>query len=483
MKKKILIFTGIIVAVIVLVIIYSSTGKEKAEQLIVEVQRGQFEVLVTVTGELQAENSEKIMAPADLRSRNLRFGQLKIQDLIPEGTIVDSGDYVAQIDRADADNSLKDVIDELEKRESQYIKTKLDTTITLRNLRDDLINLKFSMEEAEITLEQSQYEPPTTIRQAQINLDRATRAFEQTTKNYKLKVQQANADMTEVSINLAKQQRKKEDMEAVLDQFTIYAPSPGMVIYMKEWGGQKRKVGSSISPWDLTVATLPDLSNMISKIYVNEIDISKIEVGQPVRLGIDAFPEKEYSGEVIEKANIGEQLPNTDAKVFEVVIKLFGTDPILRPSMTSSNAIITATFDSVLFIPLEAIHVNDSVPFVYTKKGYKQIVVLGESNENEIIVEQGLENGETILLTIPEDEDELKFEGLELVEIIKQKEEEKIRLEEEMKRKAEEDAKKSKQFKIDMKNLPPGVTEEDIKKMMESGSSGGKVIVRSGEKK
>ena len=57
MKKKILIATGIIVVVIILVIIYSSTGKEKAEQLLVEVQRGQFEVLVTVTGELQAENS------------------------------------------------------------------------------------------------------------------------------------------------------------------------------------------------------------------------------------------------------------------------------------------------------------------------------------------------------------------------------------------------------------------------------------------
>ncbi|GAJ16589.1 unnamed protein product, partial [marine sediment metagenome] len=51
-----------------------------------------------------------------------------------------------------------------------------------------------------------------------------------------------------------------DEMMSVLDKFTIYAPAPGMLIYHKEWGGQKRKVGSNISPWDLTVATLPDLT-------------------------------------------------------------------------------------------------------------------------------------------------------------------------------------------------------------------------------
>ena len=59
----------------------------------------------------------------------------------------------------------------------------------------------------EITLEQSQFEPPATIRQAKISLDRATRAYEQAVKNYQLKVQQSKADMTEVTVDLAKQQR------------------------------------------------------------------------------------------------------------------------------------------------------------------------------------------------------------------------------------------------------------------------------------
>jgi multidrug efflux pump subunit AcrA (membrane-fusion protein) len=148
------------------------------------VQYGEFEIAVMVTGELQAIRETEITAPAQLRSRNLRIRGVSIQELIPEGTMVDSGDWVATLDRSEADNSLKDLMDGLEQQESEYMRTKLDTTMNLRQLRDDLINLNFAMEEAEIALEQSQYEPPATIRQAEIELEKATRAYEQAQQNY-----------------------------------------------------------------------------------------------------------------------------------------------------------------------------------------------------------------------------------------------------------------------------------------------------------
>jgi len=191
-------------------------------------------------------------------------------------------------------------------------------------------------------------------------------------------------------------------MVAVMEQFDIMAPASGMVIYKKDWSGQKRTAGTEINTWDLAVATLPDMSDMISMTYVNEIDISKLSAGQQVKIGVDAFPEKQFTGEVIEVANIGQQLPNTDAKVFEVKIVLNERDTILRPSMTTSNEVLTEVLDSVLFVPLEAVHANDSLTFVYKRNGKKQIVVLGESNENNIIVEMGLKRGERLYLSLPE---------------------------------------------------------------------------------
>ncbi|MBL7114080.1 MAG: RND transporter, partial [Bacteroidales bacterium] len=301
MKRRTLIFSLVILGAVIVVIIYAMASKDEAiKPLETEVVKKVFEINVTVTGELQAMSSTDIKAPVELRSHSFRFRSIKIQDLIAEGTVIDSGDYVATLDRSEADNNYKDVLDELEKIQSQYNKTKLDTTIQLRTLRDDLINLKFNVEEMGITLEQSQFEPPATIRQAQINLDKAERAYEQALYNYKLKVQQAEADMTEVTIDLGKQTRRKTEMEGVLDKFIIHAPASGMLIYKREWNGQKRTVGSEISTWDLTVATLPDLSTMLSKTYVNEIDISKLKVGQHVRIGVDAFPDKKIEGIVTE---------------------------------------------------------------------------------------------------------------------------------------------------------------------------------------
>jgi len=422
--KKTLIISGIVVAVAIigLIIFNRLTRQDETGSLFAEAEKGKFEILVTTTGELQAENSTDIEGPEGLGGRRMRFRNITIQDLIPEGTVVQKGDYVATLDRSEADNSLKDELDELEQMENEYEMKKLDTTITLGDLRDDLLNLKFNMEEAEITLEQSKYEPPTTIRQNRINLDKAERAYEQAIKNYELKQQQARADMREASLELRKQRQTVQDMQDVLAQFTVTAPASGMVIYKREWGGEKRKVGSSISPWDPVVATLPDFSSMISKTYINEIDISKVSQDQNVRISVDAFPGKEYTGEVMSVANIGEQLPNTDAKVFEVIIKLDEVESILRPSMTTGNQIVTASFDDVVFIPLECVHATeDSIPYVYRKNKVRQVVVLGPSNENSIIVEQGVEKGDMLYLSLPVDADEFKEQGEELKEIIREK--------------------------------------------------------------
>lgn len=421
--KRNSIITSIVIGALVLGIIIYALGAEKENiaMLDVPVMRGDFEVLVIVTGELQAERSEQITGPQELRSRNIRIGNIRIQDLIPEGTVVDSGDYVALLDRSESDNALKDIEDALERAEAQYARTQLDTTITLSNLRDELINLEYNLEERRLILEQSKFEPPATIRQAEISLERAERGLEQSKQNYQLRIQQANEDMNEASINLSQQRRRYQEMLNVLDKFTIRAPKSGMVIYHREWNGQRRTVGSTISPWDLTVATLPDLSSMMSTTYVNEIDVSKVRAGQHVRIGVDAFPQREYTGSIMQVANVGEQMPNTDAKVFEVRILLNEYDPILRPAMTTSNIIVTRTSKDVLYVPLEAINIADSIPYVFKRDGTRQIVVLGDANDNHVIVEKGLSENDRIYLTTPDDPDRFRLTGKDLIAVIEEK--------------------------------------------------------------
>ncbi len=133
--------------------------------------------------------------------------------------------------------------------------------------------------------------------------------------------------------------------------------------------------------------------------------------GQKKKLKLDANPGKTLSGVVTAVANIGEQRPNSDSKVFEVRIRVNESDSTLRPAMTTSNEILVAKRDSVFSIPLECLHAEGTTTFVYKRDGgtiVKQQVRLGLMNENETIVLEGVSEKDQLYLSIPADLENLK---------------------------------------------------------------------------
>ena len=467
MKRRII--AGVVIVVIILtIIIVNSAGKESSTLIEVPVEKGHFEIIVSTTGELMAERSIEIKGPPNLRE--VRVHNVKITDLVPEGKLVQRGDYVATLDKADATNRLQDLEKSLESEQSDYETTILDTTSTLRSERNSLVNLRYNVEEAEYKLEQSTFEPKATIRQNEHNLDKAKRSLSQAENNYELRVLQMQRRMRRAENDLAEDRKRRDNLVQILKEFDIKAPQSGMVIYHREFGGKKRSVGSQITAWDPIVATLPDFSSMISTTYINEIDISKIRKDQKATISVDAFPDRKFTGNVISVANVGEQLPNSDAKVFEVVIKLNEMDTILRPAMTTMNSVITKEFDDVLFIPLESIHHNDSMSFVYlAKKKVKQIIEMGETNDNEAIILQGVSEDDIVLLSVPEDSEEWAFEGWALFEEIKEKriQAEKKRLEDLERFRMEEEKRKEEFQKLqDSLNQKESGSQQDMMRMI-----------------
>lgn len=423
--KKTFISTGIVVitAFIVLYVFNRLTSKSDKIDLYTEVQKGEFEIAISVAGELIAERSVEIKGPEFAMGRDIRSTNIRIQDLVPEGTIVNEGDFIATLDRTELNNNLKDAQEYLATLHRDLEIKLLDTAVVLNDRRDEIRNQTFNVEIAAMTLRNSKYEPPTTIRQAEIELDKAQRVLEQRERGYMRRLAQSRTDIYNMNYWISRITKRVKDMEEVLAGFTITAPAPGMVIYKKEWRGNKRKVGSYINPFDRVVATLPDLSSMLSKTYVSEVDVTKIKTGQKVNITIDAFPEKSFSGLVSGVANIGEKLPNTNDKVFEVLIQIEGSDPLLRPSMTSGNKIIIKIIKDAIYIPTESVQAGaDSIPFVYKKNGTKQIVLLGESNEKNVIVEKGLEQGTMIYIDDPEKHERFRLAGQDLIPVLKERE-------------------------------------------------------------
>jgi len=149
---------------------------------------------------------------------------------------------------------------------------------------------------------------------------------------------------------------------------------------------------------------------------VSEIEVTKVVKGQKVNVSVDAFPNKSYSGTVMNVANIGEVLPNSDAKMFEVMIKIDGSDINLRPAMTTWNKIILKSVPDAVYIPLECVQAGaDSVQYVYKKNKTRQIVVLGDVNDKNIVVEKGLDPGTSIFVVPPEDASSFRLVGENLI--------------------------------------------------------------------
>ncbi|HTE46308.1 MAG TPA: efflux RND transporter periplasmic adaptor subunit, partial [Gemmatimonadaceae bacterium] len=231
--------------------------------------------------------------------------------------------------------------------------------------------------------------------------------------NLDTKTKQAVAKMSSVGADLGRQQNQLKSIQEIMGAFTVKAPAPGMVIYVREWNGKKKGVGSQWSAWDPTVATLPDLTQMESNTYINEVDVRKIAVGQKVQVTLDADPTKKLDGTVTAVANVGEQKPNQDSKVFEVKIEIAKADTTLRPGMTTANAIETSSVPNVLSIPLEAVVNEAGFSYVYKKDGgrvTKQMIETGTMNDNEIVVKKGLAKDERVLLAPPADRTGIKTE-------------------------------------------------------------------------
>lgn len=412
-KRKIAIAVGVVALAAIAWFVFGRTKGTDEKELTATVSKGEFVVSVTGTGELRAKTQTDIYAPEQLR--NLGIYQIKIQYIIDEGTRVKAGDLIARLDPTDISTKISEEALNVQKKESEYKQAELDTTLTLREARSELLGIKFSLQEKKLVKEQSKYEAPAVIRQAELDYERTDKSYDEKLGNYKTKVEQAKTKMQIIGSDLQKARNKLNDLIALTEKLTINAPIDGMVIYAKDWNGKKRVAGTSINMWDPEVAALPDLSVMEAVTYINEVDIQKIAEGQKVSITLDADPGKQLTGNVTGIANIGEQKPGSEAKVFEVVISVNERDSTLRPAMTTGCKIVSKSYKDVLFVPLEAVRNDGAGSYVIVKSGsslHKQEVKTGDLNETSIIVTQGLKGDETLLLSTPADLENLEWVAL-----------------------------------------------------------------------
>ena len=143
MKKKNIIISAIVVSVLSIGWWVFGGTAVVDNDITVEVEKGDFIIEVNTSGELEAKNSIRIMGPTALRAA--RIWQVKIDNMVDEGTVVDSGGYIARLDPSEINDKIANSKNEMDQSESKYIQVRMDTALTLREARDQLINLEYNV--------------------------------------------------------------------------------------------------------------------------------------------------------------------------------------------------------------------------------------------------------------------------------------------------------------------------------------------------
>lgn len=184
--------------------------------------------------------------------------------------------------------------------------------------------------------------------------------------------------------------------QATLDLAHLEAPFAGTVTDIQI------KVGDQVGPSTLAFR-LDDLSHLLVDVDVSEVDINRIQAGQPVSLTFDAVPGKEYQGEVRQVSVVGSISQGTVN--FRVTVELLDPDEDVKPGMTAAVNIVVEQLEDVLLVPNRAVRIREGKRVVFVlRNGVPEPVeiTLGASSETVSQVLDGeLRPGDPIVLNPP----------------------------------------------------------------------------------
>ena len=286
---------------------------------------------------------------------------------------------------------------------------KIDSAVELVAARDAMEQFVFDLQYKKVELEQSVYESPAYQRKAQMAYDRALRQLEFKRRAYSMTQKALRTHVSRDEEWLKKLVEKDKKYQIAFEKARITAPQDGMLIYGRTFGrGGSRKltIGSNVSMQNPVIATLPDLSVLVSETYVEEIYVSKIKVGDSARVYIDALKNLEKIGAISNISNVGQEMVGYDSKVFKVNIRISSDKSKVKPAMTTNNEIIIDREQNVLVIPRSALFSQEGKQFVYIKELGKistRDVECGSQSDKLVVIKSGLKAGDKILLSKPVD--------------------------------------------------------------------------------
>lgn len=185
----------------------------------------------------------------------------------------------------------------------------------------------------------------------------------------------------------------------------LVAPIAGTVIHRGIEAGETVTPGVEATADGKPLLTIADLSRLLVKVDLNQIDVAKVRLGQAVRVRVDALPERSYSAKITRIAPASLRRPGKEVDVFPVEALLIDAGARIKPGMTAEVKIDVETKRDALALPIEAVRKTSGKSLVTRviegDKGPKREeveVTVGSRNDRDVEVMSGIAAGDRILL-------------------------------------------------------------------------------------
>jgi len=387
-------------------------------------ERGPIVLQVSTTGRVVANLDVAIKCKASGEAVLLPFD---VSDPVKKG------DLLVQLDPTDEERNAKQAELSLSAYQAKLAKAQRELLVAEKRLatensraeaalkavtahRDDarakarrvkeLLDKKLASEEDAETAETAAVQAEADLKNASIRIE-------------ELKVDELALDVKREDVRLAATDVERgrialSDAQQRLKETKVMAPMDGVVSSREVQTGQIISSAISNVGGGTTLLTLSDLSRLFVLASVDESDIGKVALEQPVTITADAFPEERFRGKVVRIATRG--LNTSGVVTFEVKIEVQSRNKsLLRPEMTTNVEIIAASKEDVLLVPNEAVSRKRGQPVCQVAQTdgttEERPVEVGLTDGVNTEVTAGLTEGERVVLPAGKAESQWRREG------------------------------------------------------------------------
>lgn len=375
------------------------------------VKKGALRAVVEATGSV---------VPAQEVQIKCKAGGEIIELPVDVSDVVKKGDLLVKLDPVAEERSVKKAEASLAISQARLAQARLNLQIAERTLTTEraraesgLASAQTKMKEAQNRLArvqqllQQEFASREELDTAQTGVAQAASALEDARARMEdLKIKEVQIEMEHQDIKIAEAQTASEEISAAdarqrLADTKLNSPLAGVVAERDVQTGQIIASGITNVGGGTTVMTLVDLSQIFVLVAVDESDIGRVEVGMPVQITVDAYPDAVFPGEVVRIATKGATTSNV--VTFEVKVEVKGPRrKLLKPQMTGNVQIITVDKKDALLVPVAAVSRRRRERFVTVRKAdgasEDRPVELGAGDGEYVEIVSGLAEGEQVLL-------------------------------------------------------------------------------------